>query len=80
MTTIKEGFVIAALRCNEFANYIDVNLSNIVDPMIWPVNWFATPTLDAKCACFNYFFAKLSNEMSCNVMKKMHVNSSIAIL
>ncbi len=80
MTIIRAGFVIGDFKWMDVANYCDVNFNKNIDPIIWPVIWLVTPTLDTKCACFNYFLAKLSKDISCKVTNAMDTNNNIAIL
>ena len=75
-----DGVVIADYNPISWANYIDVNFNNIIDPRIIPVNWFVTDTLDVIWAWRNYLLAKLSNDISWSVINNTDPNNNIAIL
>ena len=57
------------------AKSTDVSLSNNIDPIIFPVNWLVTDTLDVICACLSSFFANESRDISCNVTKNIIANN-----
>lgn len=66
---------IGCYRLINRAKSTDVSFSNNIDPIIFPVNWLVTDTLDVICACFSSFLAKESSDISCNVTKNIITNN-----
>lgn len=60
------------------AKSVEVNLSNNIEPIIFPVSWLVTDTLDVICACFSSFLANESSDISCKVTKNIITNKIIA--